>query len=63
MRKLVFISTHLINGAVISEYIKMSKVKDVDCILAIDNSNLKIEILNLFIKLIFSSCSTIYIPS
>ena len=44
MRKLVFISTHLINGAVISEYIKMSKVKDVDCILAIDNSNLKIEI-------------------
>ena len=43
VRNLVFITTHVINKAVISEYKKMCKVKDIDCILAIDNSSVKIE--------------------
>ena len=41
-KTLVFISTHIINNAVISEYKKMLKVKDIDLILAIDNTTLKI---------------------
>ena len=43
MHTLAFITTHIINQAVISEYKKMSKVKGIDCILAIDNTHLKIE--------------------
>ena len=43
-KMLAFISTHIINRAVISEYNKLSKVKDCDCILAIDNTNLKIPV-------------------
>ncbi len=42
-KTLAFISTHVINRAVISEYRKLSKVENCDCILAIDNSNLKIQ--------------------
>lgn len=41
-KTLAFISTHIINQAVISEYIKLSKVKNCKCILAIDNTNLNI---------------------
>lgn len=40
---LTFISTHIINNAVVSEYKKMITVKGYDCILAIDNTNLKIK--------------------
>ncbi len=40
---LIFISTHLITKAVISEYNKMKKVKNCDVILAIDNTNMKAE--------------------
>ena len=42
-KTLAFISTHIINQAVISEYKKLSKVENCDCILAIDNSNLKMR--------------------
>ena len=42
-KTLAFISTHIINRAVISEYIKLSKVKNCKCILAIDNTNLNIQ--------------------
>ena len=39
-KTLAFISTHVINRAVISEYVKLSKVQNCDCILAIDNTSL-----------------------
>lgn len=42
-KTLAFISTHIINRAVISEYIKLSRVKNCKCILAIDNTNLNIH--------------------
>ena len=45
-KTLAFISTHIINRAVISEYKKLSKVDNCDCILAIDNNNLKMHIDN-----------------
>ena len=45
-KTLIFISTHIINNAVISEYKKMLKVENADCILAIDNTNLKIPFEN-----------------
>ncbi len=38
-KTLAFISTHIINRAVISEYLKLSKSNDCDCILAIDNTS------------------------
>ena len=41
-KTLAFFSTHIINRAVISEYIKCSKVTECDCVLAIDNTKLKI---------------------
>ena len=41
-RTLAFISTHIINRAVISEYRKLSKVVNCDCVLAIDNTSLQI---------------------
>jgi hypothetical protein len=41
-KTLIFITTHIINKAIISEYKKMSKVKNADCILAVDNTKLKI---------------------
>lgn len=40
---LVFISTHLITKAVISEYNKMKRVKKCDVVLAINNTNIKVE--------------------
>jgi hypothetical protein len=45
-KTLIFMATHIVNKAVISEYKKMQKVKDCDCILIIDNSNLKIPFEN-----------------
>ena len=42
-KTLVFLSTHVINKAVISEYKKMARGKNYDYILALDNENLKIE--------------------
>ena len=39
---LVFLSTHVINRAVISEYRKLTNVSGCDCILAIDNTHLRI---------------------
>ena len=45
-KNLVFISTHIINEAVISEYKKMAKGKNYDYVLAIDNENFKTEIDN-----------------
>ena len=45
-KTLAFISTHIINPAVISEYNKLSKVKDIDCILLIDNMCVKYEFEN-----------------
>lgn len=62
MRNLVFISTHILNKAVISEYKKMTKNNDIDCILVVDDSNLhlgvnggveEIEFLGTRIKCIF----------
>lgn len=41
-RTLAFISTYVINRAVISEYRKLSKVAGCDCLLVIDNSNLQV---------------------
>lgn len=41
-RTLAFISTHVINRAVISEYRKLSKVSGCDCILVVDNTSLQI---------------------
>lgn len=43
---LLFISTHLINKAVISEYTKLSKVSGCDCLLVIDNTKLQLPINN-----------------
>lgn len=42
-KTLIFIATHIINQAVINEYVKMTRGKDYDCILAIDNTNLNME--------------------
>lgn len=42
-KTLTFISTHIINKAVVSEYKKMNNIAGYDCILVIDNSNLQIE--------------------
>lgn len=41
-KTLVFITTHIVNEAVISEYKKLMKVGSCDCILVIDNTNLEI---------------------
>ena len=42
-KTIIFISTHIITKAVISEYNKMKKLKNYDVILAIDNTNIKSE--------------------
>ncbi len=39
-KTLLFISTHVINKAVIDEYLKLSKSKNYDCLLVIDNTDL-----------------------
>ncbi len=43
-KTLAFISTHIINKAIISEYKKMAKVPGLEVILVIDNTNLKYDI-------------------
>ena len=40
---LAFISTHIINEAVISEYKKLAASDNIDALLIIDNTNLKIQ--------------------
>ena len=39
---LLFLSTHIINKGIVSEYFKLSKAQEYDCILAIDNSSLRL---------------------
>lgn len=44
-KTILFISTHLINKAIISEYCKMSGMRNFDCILVIDNTKLQFPVL------------------
>ncbi len=43
-KTLLFISTHIINKAIINEYQKLSRIKNCDTILAIDNTTLKLPV-------------------
>lgn len=42
-KNLIFITTHVMNNAVISEYKKLLNIPEFDCCLLIDNTNLKYE--------------------
>jgi hypothetical protein len=42
-KTIAFITTHIINKAVISEYVKLSKVSNCTCLLVVDNTNLKMK--------------------